>query len=285
MKQLLIFLFFIPISLFSQHLEVGLLVGGANYMGELSNNSSKIYLKETNLTVGAFVKYNLNHLAAVRLHFNYATVSGADKNSGNSDIINRNLDFQSDIYEFGLIGEFNILGYEPYNYVSVFSPYVFGGIALFQFNPQGDLNGQLFDLQPLGTEGQGLQAFSERSSYKLSQFAIPFGIGVKYALTESLNIGFEIGGRKLFTDYLDDVSLTYPGSSAFILQEGKELSAQLSDKSLNTVGDIAGQARGDTKANDWYFITGITISYNFMDNGLIGGRGKAKKSKTGCPTF
>ncbi len=283
MKRLLFLFLFFPVLLFGQYFEAGVLVGGSNYLGELSANSSRFYLKETNLAAGAFIKYNLNHLAALRLHLNYAAVSGADVNSGNTEIINRNLSFQSNIYEVGLIGEFNILGYEPYNYVSPFSPYLFGGVAFFRFNPQAELDQQLFDLQPLGTEGQGLPDFPERSPYNLTQIAVPFGIGLKYTLSESLNIGFEIGARKLFTDYLDDVSLTYPGTEAFNANDGNELAARLSDRSLDTA--LPGQARGDAKGSDWYFITGITLSYNFLDNGLIGGRKRSKGGKSGCPTF
>lgn len=282
MKKYLIFLFCFPLSLFGQHFEVGFLVGGSNYLGDLSSNSSEIVLKESNLAAGAFAKYNINHLLAVRLNFNYASVSGADSNSGNVDIINRNLNFKSDIYEASLIGEFNILGYQPYNYESTFSPYIFGGITYFQFNPQGQLDDRLYDLQPLGTEGQNLDAFPDRTPYKLNQFAIPFGLGVKYALTESLNIGLEVGARKLFTDYLDDVSLTYPGASAFAAGGTPLQVIQLSDQRLNADGI---SSRGDNNTNDWYFITGITISYNFMDNGLIGGRKRGKGSKMGCPTF
>jgi len=285
MKYILVWFLSVPFALSAQYLDAGLLVGGSNYLGELSSNSSSVYLKETNLTAGAFARYNINHLLSLGLHFNYATVSGADRNSGNEAIISRNLDFRSDIYEVGLIGEFNILGYQPYNYTATFSPYLFGGIAYYKFNPQGELNGQLYDLQPLGTEGQGLNAFPDRTPYKLNQFAVPFGLGVKYTLTESINIGLQAGARKLFTDYLDDVSLTYPGNITFIAEGVGDLPAQLSDKSLNSFGDNSGQARGDAQPNDWYFIIGFTISYNFLDNGLIGGRGRGKKSKTGCPTF
>jgi len=185
-----------------------------------------------------------------------------------------------------LIGEFNILGYQPYNYTSTFSPYLFGGIAFFQFNPQGELNGQFFDLQPLGTEGQNLESIPERTPYKLSEFAIPFGIGVKYTLTETLNLGFEIGVRKLFTDYLDDVSLTYPGNDAFAAEGASLETIQLSNPGAASLGDnVAGLPRGDNDANDWYFIAGFTISFNFLDNGLIGGRKRSRGSKVGCPTF
>ncbi|MEM6316658.1 MAG: DUF6089 family protein [Bacteroidota bacterium] len=284
MKKYLILFCLMPISLFAQHFEAGLMVGASNYLGDLSGNSSTIYLSETKLAAGAFAKYNVNHLLALRAHFNYASVSGADNNSGNRAIIDRNLSFQSNVYEYGLVGEFNLLGYQPYNYESTFSPYLFGGIALFQFNPQADLNGQLYDLQPLGTEGQNLAAIPERTPYQTSGVAIPFGLGFKYTLTESLNLGFEIGARKLFTDYLDDVSLTYPGNAAFAAEGASLEVIQLSNRNLSAVDVPEGTARGDDNANDWYFIAGFTISYNFLDNGLIGGRKRSGK-KTGCPTF
>ena len=54
----------------------------------------------------------------------------------------------------------------------------------------------------MGTEGQGIDGFGEK--YKLTQFAIPMGAGVKIAVTERLNIGLEAGVRKTFTDYIDD---------------------------------------------------------------------------------
>lgn len=286
MRNLVILLFFLPFTLVGQHFEAGLLIGGSNYLGDLSSNSSQIYLKESNIAAGAFARYNVNHLVALRLGFNYTAISGADRNSGNTAIIDRNLNFQSDIYEASLIGEFNILGYQPYNYEATFSPYLFGGIAFFQFNPQGELNGQLYDLQPLGTEGQNLTAIPERTPYKLNQFAIPFGVGFKYTLTETLNLGVEMGARKLFTDYIDDVSLTYPGNDAFAAEGASLETIQLSNQGANNLGtNVAGVARGDNNANDWYFILGVTLSYNFLDNGLIGGRKRSKGGKTGCPTF
>jgi len=193
MKKIWIILCMTPFALFGQHFEVGFLVGGSNYLGELSSNSSQIYLRETNLAAGAFAKYNINHLFALRAGFNYAGVSGKDSNSGNQAIIARNLNFQSDIYEGSLIAEFNILGYQPYNYTATFSPYLFGGISFFSFNPQGQLGDQLYDLQPLGTEGQNLATLPDRTPYGLVQMAIPMGIGFKYTLTETLNLGLEMG--------------------------------------------------------------------------------------------
>ena len=284
MKKLLLFIIcYIPLFLNAQYFEMGLSIGGSNYLGELASNSSKIDLRSTNIAAGAFARYNLHRLITLRLHGNYTILSGDDSNSRNEAISNRNLSFRTNLYEVGLVGEFNLFGYQPYNYVSAFSPYLFGGISLYKFDPQTELDGQLYSLQPLGTEGQNLEEFPDRLPYELTQIAVPFGFGFKYALSEDINIGFEIGARKLFTDYLDDVSLTYPDRALFNSVEGAEIAALLSDRNLVDQGNNGGLGRGDTKATDWYFITSFTISYNFADNGLIGGRRRGGKS--GCVTF
>ena len=139
----------------------------------------------------------------------------------------------------------------------------------------------MVDLQPLGTEGQGLAEYPDREFYNLTQFSIPLGAGVKYALTDQINLGFEIGIRKTFTDYIDDVSLTYADEVILAENRGAQTVA-LANRTGSPVN--GGQSRGSSD-NDWYLISGVTISYNFIDNGLVGGRKRGKRRKDGCPTF
>lgn len=281
MKKTILFLFaFSPLILFSQHFEIGATVGGSNYVGELASNSSAIDFGETNLAAGVFARFNINRMLALKLQGQFTTLRGDDANSSIREIVDRNLNFQTKIREVGLMGEFNILGFDAY--AGSFSPYVFAGIAFYQFDPETS-DSLSVKLQPLGTEGQGLAAYPDRLPYELNQIAIPFGLGVKYAVSENFHIGLEFGARKLFTDYLDDVSLTYPAPENFVpATTNTPLAIQLSDRSIS--GATAGQGRGDTKGNDWYYIANLTISYNFLDTGTIGGR-RGRKSKMGCPTF
>ena len=95
---------------------------------------------------------------------------------------------------------------------------IFLGVGVFHFNPYTyDNNGKKAYLQP-GTEGQGLASYPTRKKYSLLQPFIPFGGGFKLNMGENLEVGFELGYRILFTDYLDDVSKTYPNMKA--LREG-----------------------------------------------------------------
>ncbi|MCU0347885.1 MAG: DUF6089 family protein [Saprospiraceae bacterium] len=275
----------LPFALSAQHLEAGILLGGANYVGDLSNNSGNLYMKETKLAAGAFVRQNFNHLLALRLGFNWARVSGQDANVRNDDYVrNRNLSFRSSILEFSAIGEFNILGYQPYALARPFSPYIFVGVAGAKFNPKARYLGNWEELQPLGTEGQGMTGFND--PYERFTISIPFGIGVKYALTDRINLGLELGARPTLTDYLDDVSGAYVSYPVLLAGNG-ELAAALGNRTgeLTQSGEPAivetGLQRGDEANKDWYFILGVTVSYNFLDTGLMGSRRRGGR-RAGC---
>jgi hypothetical protein len=112
------------------------------------------------------------------------------------------------------------------------------------------------------------------------QIAIPFGLGVRYKIDRYWDLSLEVGWRKTFTDYLDDVSTSY-ASKANILAGGGEnptAAALLSDRSagsgFNTLPDPSGtpydivrgygrdgQQRGEVSDDDWYITTGLTINY------------------------
>ncbi|MDX5320159.1 MAG: hypothetical protein LPK45_03695, partial [Bacteroidota bacterium] len=65
-------------------------------------------------------------------------------------------------------------------------------------------------------------------------------------------IGLEAGWRKMFTDYLDDVSTSYTG-----LNDGS-LDANLGNRTGKPVA--AGQKRGNPEFKDSYFMFGVTIT-------------------------
>ncbi len=288
MKKVLqiIALALLPIAASAQYLEAGILLGASNYLGDVSNNSSSLYLKETKPAIGALVRYNVSEMFTARLGLNYTWVAGSDANVNNDDFVRqRNLSFKSNILEFSLIGEINIPGYQPYALSRPFSPYLFGGISVFRFNPKARYQGDWVKLQPLGTEGQGMTQYPDREEYALTSIAIPFGIGVKYALTDKINLGLEFGARRTFTDYLDDVSGTYVSYPELLAGNGA-LAAALGNRTGELIGGEpviveTGTRRGDSTGNDWYFILGATVTYNFLDNGLMGGRKRGRK-RAGC---
>lgn len=276
MRYIFLFLFvlLLPIPGRSQHLEAGLSAGLAGYSGDLDPENVSDHFQLLQPSAGIFGRYYFSDFLNARLNFQYARLRGDDAISDRP----RNLHFRSDIFEVGLNLEFNILGYQPYALYRPFSPYLFGGIAFFSFNPKAEYEGEWLALQPLGTEGQFLEQYPDREPYARTAFAIPFGAGVKYALNDTWNIGLQAGLRMTFTDYLDDVSATYISDSE-MLEGAGELAAALANRSGEPVS--TGFERGNPDTHDWYFIAELFVSYNFLDNGLVGSRSRGRRGR-GC---
>lgn len=145
------------------------------------------------------------------------------------------------------------------------TPYVFGGIAVFSFSPQALLNDRWEDLQPLGTEGQLLPDRESRNypeAYGLTQYAIPMGAGLKFAISRRLDLELETGVRKTFTDYIDDVSGFYPDQNA--LRDHNPKAFILSDRIDRDLYPDGAEAingiRGDNTQDDWYIYTNISLN-------------------------
>ena len=270
-------LFVLPLSLTAQ-LEIGIMGGMSHYKGDLSPGKFFKSIGQGGPAAGAFLRYGINPYATVRLHGFYGRISADDNDAATAEQRARNLSFRSNVLEIGLVGEWNILGYQAYNFAAPISPYLFSGITFFNYDPETFYEGSYVALQPLGTEGQGLAAYPDREPYKLSQFAVPVGVGIKYALTDKINIGLEVGARITFDDYLDDVSTTYV-NAADLQSEAAQI---LFDRSVE--GREAGSGRGDASNNDLYWFSGVTVSYNISDNGLVGSRGRNRR-RQGCQTF
>jgi len=260
----------------AQSTELGLMAGVSLYSGDLSPQEFGIYFEELSPAFGFFGRFNISQAFALRLGASLGKVSGNDANHNRLD---RNLNFRSNITEFALTGELNLFKLGNYQDRGVM-PYVFGGVGVFHFNPETSFDGDYVELQPLGTEGQGLPGYE--APYKLTQLALPVGLGIKFLLNETITLGLEFGGRKLFTDYLDDVGAAQV--NYFELLEGNgELAALLSNPTLKDPSPDTADYRRGGKFNDWYYFGGATLSFRLRGNG--GGRGPGGNRGIGCPTF
>jgi opacity protein-like surface antigen len=345
MKKILLSLFVLSTPLFvkAQHawsrpyFEVGVMGGFSNYSGELVN--SIVDVKHMHLAGAIFGRYNMNKYLTFRLQVALGTISGDDKDSKQDRNIVRNLHFRSPLTEIGLMGEFNLMGYNPVGHGKMFSPYAFLGMSIFNFNPRAKhfdprRDGEWVDLQPLHTEGQGSSTFPNRKPYSKTQVSFPLGLGFKFAVHSNLNLGFEIGFRATRTDYLDDVGNTYAydplvdldgylydqnpysasnyllidneydvdgnvvsstsralsfqelmadGTYLFLMQTDPSgvnyIDKDLYDRTVQTRRQ--GYSQRGAKGLDSYLIAGVTISYNFTDEGLSGAR-QRRKRRAGC---
>lgn len=248
----------------AQYLEAGAFAGASNYKGDLSNG--KIDHSRMNVGLGLFARYNLSPKFAVRATLLRGEITGSDYNARREEVRLRNLNFRSEILEFGVTGEFNLMNYHIPN-KEISAPYIFAGIAAYHFNPQAEYRGRWVDLQPLGTEGQFMDAERYGAPYRRLQVAVPFGLGFKFSLNPRTNLGVEFGFRKTFTDYLDDVSSAYPDIAG--LKDSDPLAAALSYRAPEYAGqpleNPVGETRGDNKTTDSYIFFGLTASVNLTD--------------------
>lgn len=261
--------------------EVDFGIGVSNFLGDLGGADQigthwmkDLEMSQTRPAIAAGIRYRLTPWLAIHPHLTYAKVAGDDKLTEEFFRNHRNLNFKSNIWELNTNLELYFLKEQVghrYKLRGVrgsrgfeFSGYGFVGIGLFHFNPKGEYEGEWHELQPLGTEGQGL--VPSREKYKRTQVCIPMGIGLKYTIDRRWGISLEYGLRYTFTDYIDDVSKTYYDRDALAQYNGT-IAAALSDKSTpyytnnNPETNNAGNQRGDPTHRDAYMFAVVSINY------------------------
>jgi opacity protein-like surface antigen len=266
-------------SVFAQsQVQIGLFGGISNYVGDMTDKPYKNSKGAFGVTVGYQILSRVN----LRAGFTFAKVSGADSLAKKEDVRLRNLSFQSNISEFSAVAEINTFDMD----YKTWSPYIFGGLAVFHFDPYTyDQQNNKVYLKPLGTEGQGIPGYQK--PYALTQLALPFGGGIKYNISDNVRITLEVGLRKLFTDYLDDVSGNYADPNDLLTNRGPQ-SVDLSYREDElAVGDPfyppKGETRGSPKYKDYYYFTGLHLVYALGGDGSPASRG-GKNKRYGCPT-
>lgn len=230
MKKLLLLLLLLPSVGFSQawkryRKEMIYSVGATNFLGDLggANQVGTNYLKDleivmTRPSIGMGYRYRLDKRQFVKGEFLLGRLKGADQLTTEPFRNNRQIQVRTTLlevsgqYEFMFNKDKNGHRYNIKTAKGVkglhLNYYGFIGVGFAIFQPKGVLpNGQWVALRPLTTEGQD-------RPYLPMTFTIPMGGGIKYGLTRLLSIGMEVGMRKTFTDYLDDVSTNYTDPNA-----------------------------------------------------------------------
>lgn len=281
MKNLFLLIFFIPIAAISQDFHFSPRIGLMGYQGDLKAQPFTISQSKPMFSVGA--RYDLTQHIMARSYFTYGSLTASDK-KGTAAMQQRNLDFETKIFDWELGAQYNILNLN-YHW---WTPYVFAGVGLYHFNPYTkDAAGDKYFLKPLSTEGQGF--ITGMNNYSLTQFNIPFGFGVDRLLSEDHRFGLEFGYRYLLTDYLDDVSNSYVTEADLLNAKGPK-AVELAYRGDEVNGNhypSSGDIRGNPKSKDGYYYVAFTYTFRFWFNkykqtsGIPGGK---REKKVGCPS-
>jgi hypothetical protein len=235
--------------------EVGGAIGLSNYFGDLNTTYS---LQRIGPAAALIARYNFNERICLKFAGKYGRLQAYDSDSDNTFQRSRNLSFRTAVVDASIQWEFNFFPYIHGSEQYYYTPYILLGGGVYYANPKAELDGEWVPLQPMGTEGQPIGG-----EYSLVHPAISYGIGFKADLSYYLSLNIELSGRSLFTDYIDDVSTTYPNQ--FQLRNLRGIQAPLlSDRSGEVLAEPLGETgrqRGNSKNNDAYAFLTVGIVY------------------------
>lgn len=267
-------------ALHAQNLRLHVAGGMANYTGDIQEKTIDLRQAKWAATFGC--TYDITDRIALRADYSVAKVGADDKKSNKRALLARNLNFFTQLNEFTLTTSYDFFRFRDYQL------YVFGGVGVYSFNPYtfDSLNKKIF-LAPLSTEGQGLPEYPDRHPYKTTQFNIPFGGGIKYIASDNFYIALEISTRKLFTDYLDDLSTTYADYNKLLMERGAQAVAlafradELPPHNRSYPKENA--LRGYSSGKDGYYFIQLRASFaiSWFDNSS--GSGGVLR-RLGCPS-
>ncbi|MEM7161954.1 MAG: DUF6089 family protein [Bacteroidota bacterium] len=201
--------------------DYGIQLGGANYLGDIGgvDQSRRDFIfdmrvGDTRYVAGAYIRRRISRSFNVKLSASYARIQGNDERTTDyAPRRARNLNFTNNIKELALQTEFTLYTDNDFGGRGLYNPnfrvYGTAGVAGFLHNPRGtyvgsdpDFQGMTADLRPLRTEGQA-------EEYKSWGISVPMGFGFYFTYNRKLRLGWEIGHRLTFTDYIDDISTVY----------------------------------------------------------------------------
>ena len=272
---------------------VGASLGSMTYKGDLNPKANLISMtpKGTRWNLGGELQWRYSPRISYRGSFSVGRIAASDEVHADpyGDVYSegarytRNLSFKNDIYELKVDVVYDYFeNRRSMRRRMNWTPYAAVGLALFYSDPKAELNGETYSLRNLGTEGQLLDG---GSTYSAFQVAVPLSVGVRYKINNVFDISFEVSARMTFTDYLDDVSGVYadkkrlggPNDPAVLLSD-RSIEKPVHEHIASQVGGNQwtdeegysytasygeGEARGNPKFKDWYFVTGFHLTYIF----------------------
>lgn len=202
--------------------ELGIGIGATNYRGEIA---PEYQFKNNRPAFTVFYRKDVSVPITLRGSFTAGFLRADDgnvkgENGGVSPLQSyRQANTKGSVLEASAVVEYNFLDYHYRTDKVHFTPYLFAGIAAFYANTTTATNNPAL-----------ISSFNRDGS--MVGFAIPAGVGIKYALSEHLNLGLEAGVRKAFSDQID----------------------HLADQDPLLV---------NPHDQDWYYYSGVSLSYTF----------------------
>ncbi len=176
-----LFLFFF-LTMNAQIHEVGLFLGGSNYIGDVGSTT---YISPNEPALGILYKWNKSPRHSYRFSYTQSKIVANDLDSKEPSRNQRGYRFENSIKEVSLALEFNFFDFNLHEVRRKYSPYVYSGISYFRHD-------ELYV-----SSGETLKDSSTGS------FAIPMTLGIKSNVSPHFILALEVGARYTLTDNLD----------------------------------------------------------------------------------
>ena len=222
----LIVLFTITINCYSQFIEPGISVGLNSYSGDLKRGYSP-FPGEIGFEI--FNRFNISSHQTFKISYKRGSLKGKEL-IDDALSASRHMSFKSKISEISGKIEYNFLDYFDEVSKLDFTPYLFFGIG--------------------ATILKNVEERENMLDSKELFINVPFGLGFKYLINKRFSLAFELEIKKTFNDNLDYMS-------------GANTKNINNVTGLNFNNSIKNFQYGSGNDNDFYYFTGISISYIF----------------------
>ena len=166
----------------SQIHEIGITLGGSNYIGDIGRET---FIYPNSYAIGGIYKYNLNPRMAFRGNLTYFKLTDDDANSKNIARQMRALNFTNTLIEVAAGIEFNYFDFDLSGRDKTHTPYILLQVAAMNYKV-------------------AVSGTPENYKYEnKTAMSIPFGLGYKTKIFGKLAGAVEIGMRYTFSDDLD----------------------------------------------------------------------------------
>jgi hypothetical protein len=173
---------FLSMAMYSQIHEVGIFLGGSNYIGDIGPTT---YIAPNEPAFGILYKWNKSPRHAYRFSYTQSKITSNDLDSKEPSRTQRSYHFENSIKEVSLGLEFNFFDFNLHQIERKITPYVYSGISYTQYNGLFYVNGETRYNANHGTIG------------------IPMTIGIKSNISPRFILGLEVGARYTLADDID----------------------------------------------------------------------------------
>ncbi|HEY5687416.1 MAG TPA: DUF6089 family protein [Yeosuana sp.] len=170
-------------SSYSQINELGIFVGGSNFIGDVGSTN---YISPNQLAIGGIYKWNKSPRHSYRISLTFTDLNGEDAKSDDPRRIQRDYSFSNQIIEISGGMEFTFFDFNLHSGEKIATPYLYSGISIANIEDTYFLN--------------GIQTSQNASSWA---FGIPMVLGFKSNFLGNFIVGIEVGARYTFSDNIE----------------------------------------------------------------------------------